>query len=92
MVSKRKLRENRANHFRSQVKEKYRKENQEWIEKVGVYDASKCVGGGCGCASKGFCSHAHLVVLRSFPKEPNPKRVDRARGKALRKKRTGKRK
>ena len=92
MASERKLRENRANLFRAKMKEKYRKENQEWLEKVKAYDASKCVGGGCGCYSKGFCSHAHLGVLRSFPKEPNPKRLDRARGKALRKKRAGKRK
>lgn len=92
MASARKIREDRASLFRAKLKERYRKENQEWLEKVKAYDASKCIGGGCGCGSRGFCSHKHLETLRSFPREPNPKRVDRARGKMLRKKRTGKRK
>ena len=92
MASERKIREDRASLFRAKLKERYRKENEKWHEKVKAYDASKCIGGGCGCYSKGRCSHAHLEALRSFPKKPNPKRVDRARGKTLRKKRTGKRK
>lgn len=91
MKSLRKKREERANLFKKKRKEKYQREDQEWLNKAKAYNASKCIGGGCGCRHD-FCPHRHLVAMRDFPKKENPKKADRARGKAIRKKRTGRRK
>ena len=92
MPSARKLRGIKFNAYRaSVVAPRKEKDEQDFKRRVREYVASSSVGGGCNCSKLYDCGHKHLEPFMPRPSKINPKKLDRASGARIRRKRLGRR-
>lgn len=92
MPSLRKLRSIKFNVYKISVVVPSKEKNErDFRQRVQEYVSSGSVGGGCNCSRLYDCEHRHLQPFRSRPSKINPKKLDRANGARIRRKRLGRR-